>query len=187
MEAEELISKIEADLSAVQKDGHGQLEIKNLLKYFGELRNVVGPSREGMRQAHEVNLTNFKVQSDHSLEMFRAVMDAGKEAINSAIIINGGAVIALLAFLGNAISDKAVRPQLAGLAEPLFTFAIGVLCGSVAFGCRYIAQFFYFDERTKTYGHAFNALSWLTTFGAVAAFAFGALETYQHVGSAFSR
>jgi hypothetical protein len=117
------------------------------------------------------------------VEGFKSVISAGKEAINATIIINGGAVIALLSFMASTIgkhSDPTSqwRPEpnyLMLFAFPLLLLGCGVLCGGLAFGARYIAQFLYFDPDKKLavrIGHIFNALSWLMTAGSL--FAFGA-------------
>ena len=107
-------------------------------------------------------------------------MAAGKEAINAAIIINGGAVIALMAFVGN--SAARYGHQIVNLAAtPLLLFGIGVFCGGVAFGTRYVSQFLYARPQNKKLvmlGHVFNGVSWIVTTGSFVIFAVGVFIAY---------
>lgn len=127
---------------------------------------------------HANNLAHYAAQNAVAVEHFKSVIEAGKEAVNASIIINGGAVIALMAFLGN-VASKLGRVAFVSLAEPLLCFGIGVLCGGVAFGTRYISQFLYASPKTQSYGHVFNASSWLLTFGAFVGFGVGSILSYR--------
>jgi hypothetical protein len=66
-------------------------------------------------------------------------------AIRIDLAINGGAAIALLAFIGNLASkDKVVPEQLSLLAKPLWWFVFGVIASGIAVTFAYL----------KTYLHA---------------------------------
>jgi hypothetical protein len=47
---------------------------------------------------HKSNLAEYKASAEFSLEQLRSVIVAGQAALKSAILINGGAAVALLDF-----------------------------------------------------------------------------------------
>jgi hypothetical protein len=56
---------------------------------------------------------------------------------NTLVLINGGAVVSLLGFMGATISKGLSSSLGANLTHPLLYFGIGVLAGALAFGGRY--------------------------------------------------
>lgn len=84
---------------------------------------------------HETKLKIAELQQVHAFEHFRSVISMAELALKSAILINGGACIALLTFIGNS----------SGLANQiivfgLFAFASGVFLGALATFFGYLAQ-----------------------------------------------
>lgn len=75
------------------------------------------------------------------LEVFKSVYEYGRLALNSAILVNGGASVAMLALLGSLVEAKAQFH--AALLWALLCFAIGVFAGGVATGCTYLSQYHY--------------------------------------------
>ena len=80
------------------------------------------------------------VQS-HQVEMFRAVISAGQNALRSAFLMNGGGAVAVLAFIGNLANNDPQR--IPSLAPSLTVFVSGVLLVAVASGATYFSQWFY--------------------------------------------
>ncbi|SRR6266852_2927538 len=76
------------------------------------------------------------------LESFKTAIDSGKNALQTAILINGGAAVALLAFLGNILTKD--TPSRASLKFPLsaalLCFGLGVLASALAAAFVYFAQ-----------------------------------------------
>jgi uncharacterized membrane protein YvlD (DUF360 family) len=72
------------------------------------------------------------------LEMFRAGTTTGAEAIKAAILINGGAAVAVLAFISHL-----TKPEVARFAVPLFLFVGGVFASAVASGVTYLVHWCY--------------------------------------------
>lgn len=180
MELQEAISKFKTDLAEVKAGGKSEVEIQNLEGYLDALKAQASMSTEQRRQAHESGLAQYNATLNNQLENFRQVMAAGKEAINASIIINGGAVIALMSFMGNSVG-KSKTNYLMALAYPLFMFGAGVFCGGVAFGTRYISQFFYADfnsPKKVRCGHWFNAISWLLIISSYLAFLIAVFGCY---------
>lgn len=78
---------------------------------------------------------------ESSLAIFNTLPVFAKAALTTSILVNGGAAVALLAFLGNLIS-KTPRSWV----DPLFiwslgVFAAGVFFGAAATGFAFLAQY----------------------------------------------
>jgi hypothetical protein len=103
-------------------------------------------------------LAEYDAQVRSHLEAFKATIESGREALNALLLINGGAVVALLGFVGAMASKTNGMAVAASMRAPLLRFGTGVLLGALAFGMRYLAQAFYASDMNR-WGHAFNALS----------------------------
>ena len=117
------------------------------------------------------------VQS-HQVEMFRAVISAGQNALRSAFLMNGGGAVAVLAFIGNLANNDPQR--IPSLAPSLTVFVSGVLLVAVASGATYFSQWFYAHlPKWGSYtGHAFNILTIVFAIASYCAFAWGIHDAY---------
>jgi hypothetical protein len=119
--------------------GGGQPEIKPLGN--DKLQRLI------LGQAHEVGLENYrgalaeyKIDTQRSLEMVRIGNSAGIEAIKAVTLINGGAAVAMLAFIGHLVSVRATSPAIIHFAVPLALFVGGVFASVLASGINYLAH-----------------------------------------------
>ncbi len=72
---------------------------------------------------------------DQALETYKSMISVGTEALKALLLINGGAIVALLAYLGQASG----RLQLAALAaKPLTLFLGGLVAAALAFLGTYV-------------------------------------------------
>lgn len=86
---------------------------------------------------------------DQEKEMFRTIFTYGEHAVKSVLLINGGAAVALLAFVGNILA-RGIRTSLASdYSLPLAYYSFGVLAGSLAMGSSYITQYSYVHFRQR--------------------------------------
>ena len=76
-------------------------------------------------------------------EMFKTIFVYGEHAVRSVLIINGGAAVALLAFIGNILARGVSKSLASDYSLPLAYYAFGVLVGSLAMGGSYITQYSY--------------------------------------------
>ena len=90
------------------------------------------------RAKFEADQDKAKAENAIQLEIAKATCVAGQGALKTTIIMNGGASVALLAFIGNTWIHKG--DGVAMLSIALFLFAIGVLSGCAATGVTYFAQ-----------------------------------------------
>lgn len=189
MEAKEVIGALREALQQSDVQKSEQVPVSGLLAYLSELEKGVGPSLEARRiqwegaladaaAKNQSSLAEYQAQNAYSIEMFRSVMEAGKDALNALLLINGGAVVAILGFLGTAFSKEKFSPQLGlGLTHPLAYFGMGVLAGAVAHSVRYFAQVGFAGNQDKC-GMAMSVLAIVAGLGGYVAFALGLNGAY---------
>ncbi|MCP8687125.1 hypothetical protein [Marinobacterium sedimentorum] len=161
MESQEVIDAFRNQLDQVTAQGVDQVQVSALRNYLNALERDAGASQEYRRQEHEGMLAHYSAQSQHSIEMLKAVLEAGKSALHALLIINGGAVIALLGVLGGLAGKDSGAKFASMLALPLLLFGVGVLAGAVGFSFRYFSQACYSesekdDDKYQKRGHAFR-------------------------------
>lgn len=83
----------------------------------------------------EAKLRAVELQQAHAFEHFRSVISMAELALKSAILINGGACIALLTFIGNSTRSENIL-----IVGGLFAFAAGVFLGALATFLAYLTQ-----------------------------------------------
>jgi hypothetical protein len=76
------------------------------------------------------------------IETYRAIITAGQTAIKSAILINGGGAVAVLAFVPSLLQ---MNLGLGLFSVTLLCFGFGTLLGAIAAGCTYLAGYHYAD------------------------------------------
>jgi len=100
--------------------------------------------------------------------MLRATITTGQSALKSSLLINGGAALAILAFIGKIWSVSEPIPYFISLS--LLYYVLGVLSGAVASGFTYISQAGYAEE----FGKYSNNIGLLGHFVAI----FGVMLAY---------
>jgi hypothetical protein len=142
-------------------------------------------SRHSLAQWEAENkfrLANADAKTRIALEEFRVVIDASKEAINAALLVNGGAVIAILGFIGSVVT-KTGPAHMTGmgslLSAVMLQFAGGVVCAALAFGLRYCAQLFYRTRRKIPRAKKFHFAAVIAVIASYAAFGYGAWNCYN--------
>jgi hypothetical protein len=78
-----------------------------------------------------------------SQKVNEAVVNSGNIALRTALIINGGAAIAVLAFIGNIIAkaDAVLASKALGLTDTLIWFAYGVAAAAIAMAFAYFTNY----------------------------------------------
>jgi hypothetical protein len=88
-----------------------------------------------------------------------AVIKAGEVAIRTVMLVNGGAAVAVLAFIGALVrQDGVTLKQIAGVSGGLLWFAGGVAAAVLALALSYFTNFCYVGwERSKifTFDHPY--------------------------------
>jgi hypothetical protein len=186
METKEAIDKFKKDLAAIKAEGHDIVRIEALENYLAELEKGATESAEHRRLEYQRDLAFYEAQNKANLEMFRSVISSAKEALNAVVLINGGAVVVFLGFLGAMLSRGGSEQLGLKLTLPLALFGFGVLFGALGFGTRYCSQFSYSKKWTKA-GHIFSGLSTFLAFLAYLVFGFGVYTAYVAFTGHFSK
>lgn len=138
-------------------------------------------------------LAHYAAKNQHSIEMLKAVLESGKSALHSLLIINGGAVIALLGVMSNLVGKPAGATFAKYLALPLIEFGVGVLCGAVGFAFRYFSQACYSesagnrDSKYYKWGDGFRYVAILSALVGYILFGFAITNSYHAVVWSFAR
>lgn len=83
---------------------------------------------------------------EHAIETYKSLISISVEGLKTLQLINGGAVVALLAYLGQ-VSNRA---QLAGrVGCPLILFVLGLTAGTAAFVTSYETQLTLYNEDVR--------------------------------------
>lgn len=91
------------------------------------------------KELKDAELSTFK-----AIEQFKSVISMAELSLKSSIVINGGAAVAILTFVGNSkIVDKSQ------LVFGLLSFSLGVFLASVATLFGYLAQNNYLESQEK--------------------------------------
>jgi hypothetical protein len=149
MESQEIIDAFRRQLDVLDGQGSTQVQVKALRNYLDALEKDSSLSKEQRKLQHEGMLAHYAAKNSFNLEMLRAVLEAGKSALQALLVINGGAVVALLGVMSNLIGKPGTGELARYLALPLLQFGIGVLCGAVGFALRYFGQACYAGDAEK--------------------------------------
>ena len=118
-------------------------------------------------------------QEDHQLETYKSMISIALEAMKSVVLLNGGAVVALLAFLGQVASRGQHVPN---AARPIGFFIFGLTVGCLTFFTSYFVQFSLLNESYGRESKPFRHMPWLwVTFclgvSGIVSFAIGAYSS----------
>ncbi len=99
---------------------------------------------EEVKHVNASNLEGIKFHQAGQLEVFRGAIRFAEIALKSAVLINGGAAVAFLAFIGTLWTGTAENPEsIMKLSGPLMMFVWGVFLGALSSGLAYLTQICY--------------------------------------------
>lgn len=189
METKEAIDKLKSDLTEIKAQGQDTIPIEGLENYLSGLEKDASASFESRKLDYQRMLAGYDAQVKFDIELFKSVIEAGKEALNATLIINGGAVIAFLGFLGSMLSKGGAEALGLKLTVPLCSFGFGVLFAALGFGIRYLAQFCFARRQKPSWikaGHGLNIASILMAVASYTVFGFGVYNAYTAFVSHFT-
>jgi hypothetical protein len=104
-------------------------------------------------------------------------MESGHNALKAAMLINGGAAVAFLAFLGNLLA-KSQSVKMAEFPKALLCFVFGVLLSAMASASTYFTQHSY-RHRSMAAGNRVRGVTICLVILSYILFAAGALIAYR--------
>ncbi|MFP1677193.1 hypothetical protein ACLD02_00785 [Alloalcanivorax sp. C16-2] len=131
--------------------------------------------------------SSLKFQEEAQLEQFKSVMQISAMALKSAMLINGGAAISLLTFLGNSQE----HPGMSFFTCALKFYIAGVTLSALATGFSYLAQFRYLHEMkypsVKSLGKHITRLTIATVLASYLVFIGGGLQASKGFEQGFNK
>jgi ABC-type Fe3+ transport system permease subunit len=117
-----------------------------------------------------------------------ATFKSSEAALRACLLINGGAAVSVLAFIGGLLSKGLIEDpqQLKPVADSLVPFAYGVVAAVVGMGLSYAVNFLtglYMNSRTKIWAHPWSEPGKNTKHIGVARNSFHALAALVGVAS----
>ncbi|MDQ8205839.1 hypothetical protein [Pelagicoccus sp. SDUM812003] len=191
MNAKKIINEIQRAIGEVKDSEQKTIQVSSLERFLADLDADIDAHGEIEQKELETRLAEFSAQNERNLaaynasvssdlEMFRSVILAGQSALKSSLLINGGASVAILAFIGNlATKDSKYEIMISNLSSTLFFFTIGVLCAALGFGTTYASQYSYSREKLKWLGHTFQAITISVVVASYSLFGYASFEAKE--------
>jgi hypothetical protein len=180
MSVKQFAVQMKSIIEDMQSKGIASIPCSNLIAYLNDVQNSLTEPTPIEIERYKVELQNQveanKQQHEHSIEMFRSVIAAGQHATRSSFLLNGGASVAMLAFIGHLAEFE--TSNIAVFATCLLPFCFGVLAITVTSGLTYLTQFFYAGNKIKA-GHVFNFSSVALGILSYLFFAWGMMKAYN--------
>ena len=176
MNTKQFATEMRTAIADIQSKGINSIPCNNLIAY---LDNVI--SSPGVEPS-QVEVANYKARlqnlNESRLEMFRSVITAGQGAIRSSLLLNGGAAVALLAFMGHLAQHDSEK--VTSFAICLVAFAFGSLAIVMTSGLTYLSQWFYASDSSSAQkcGRCLNVSSIILGVISYGLFAWGIFEVY---------
>ena len=184
MSTKQFAAQMKAMIEDIKAKGTAAIYCDNLIAYLNEVENApeVEPTPIQIEE-YKADLQNWietnKRDHEGRLEMFRSVITSGQAAIKSSFLLNGGAAVAMLAFIGHLAQFK--PEKVSAFSACLLPFAYGVLAIAVTSGLTYLSQWFYSSTHSLALrvGFWLNILCILLGFSSYGFFARGLFDTYR--------
>ncbi|MBO6899585.1 MAG: hypothetical protein JJ868_19680 [Shimia sp.] len=113
-----------------------------------------------------------------TLEITKATISFSQAAIRSLVLINGGAAIAVMTFIGGYPSEQ--KAIVLALSGSLLYFSVGVALAAFVGGCAYVTQFLYDGSTGKVsrWGVFFHILAVICAMISLTLFVLGLLGAF---------
>jgi hypothetical protein len=159
-------------------------------KEFEEFKWKHERQERAAERAHDLN-------DAHATQINEATIQAGQLTLRMSMLVNGGAAVAVLAFLGSLASkDRFDITQLNQIASPIIWFAIGVAASVSGLALAYLTNYCHVtyansldkawehpylipSRSSKFWDHAgsvFHVLALLAAIASIALFIYGMVE-----------
>ncbi len=184
MSTRQFVGQMKSQIEDIKMKGTTAIDCDNLIAYLSEAEKLkdVDPTAieiEMLKANLQYGIEFNKHTYQERLEMFKSVIVAGQGAINSSLLLNGGAAVAVLAFISRVAESKPTKVPLFG--DCLLGFAFGVLAIAMASGFTYLSQWLYaspypWAQKSGFGVNVFAILLGLTSYGL---FAWGLFAAYR--------
>lgn len=174
MQVKEFAKDLRTTIEGIAATGKKTIKIVRLSAYLREVEEANGDN-SNFTSKDALN-TDRELAHQTNLENFKAVIVAGQNAIKTMILINGGAAVAMLAFIGNFAGKLQNGPSF--LAPSLLLFAIGSFLGGSVSGLTYLSRWLFANEKTIDWGLRLNILCIVAGAASFGCFLAGVINVY---------
>lgn len=141
----------------LKADGHEAVSIEGLADYLEKLSNQASDSKEiqlaQYNAQHQSNIEQYKEDKAEWRELFKATVGHAQSAIKLQALVNGGAAVALLAFIGKVWTPEfSASPIAAYIPLALVLYCCGVGAAAVTQSLTYVSQHYFTYDSDKTAG-----------------------------------
>jgi len=148
METREIIESITSQLSILKNDGHDAVSIEGLETYLNDLSSQATCSQEiqlaQYNAKHQSKIEQYKERNAEWRELFKATMGHAQSAIKLLALVNGGAAVALLTFIGKVWTPEFNSTSIAAyIPLALVFYCCGVGGAVVTQSLTYLSQHFF--------------------------------------------
>ena len=183
MDTAAALDEIQKILREAAKEGQDVVPIDALQTFINDLEKDASESaansRARFKAQHDSNLAEYRSKIEVALEERRTTVQSGHYALRTAILINGAAAVALLAFLGSAWSPTGTAAQkLANFPVAMLVFVVGVLAAAIATGSNYVAAYSAARAFRRTF-YLINSISIALVIVSYIAFIIGGTLAYS--------
>ena len=190
MDGREVIDVLRAAVRDAEAAGHKAIDPVALKAFLDSLeREASGnPPQQLVAEAnieeYRARLSKWVADNAHfnewSLESFRQVIALGQSAIKSIFFINGGAAVALLAFIGHLATSTTMTKSVMPFAFSLRLFVFGVFFAALTSALTYLCQLAYDGSKPwqERVGIALHILTVASGVGSFVYFFLGAESAY---------
>lgn len=159
MTSQEFAEQLKETIQGIKDSGTAAIYCENLIAYLDDVSKSPSATPtdvelEKYKADLQLHIEQNKNYHASQLEMFRSVITSGQNAIRTSFLMNGGASVAILAFIGHLAGIK--PEQVTSFANVLLPFVIGVLAMTITSGFTYLSQWSYDSPNSKTQKWGFS-------------------------------
>lgn len=183
MSAKEFAKQLKAEIEGFASQGQDSISIATLTSGLNKFIDSTDEESESILierlKAHlqsQVEIEKYNHSAE--LEMFKSVIQTGQNALKSIVLLNGGAAVALLAFIGKLADVSRLNIPL--FATPLTIFVVGAFLCTISSGLTYLTQCLFSDEgkwRSRT-GYGLQGTSITLGLASLILFGYGTYRAY---------
>lgn len=183
MNSNEFALELNKTIKQLKAEGVDSIDTEKLIAYLDDAEGNLESQSESNIELYKANLQQWleehKNANAHSVEMFRSVISAGQNALRTSFLMNGGASVATLAFIGHLATTSPEKVTL--FSTSLAFFVLGVLVSAITSGVTYLSQWLYASDSKKAEkaGFVLNVAAIVLGIGSYVIFAFGINEAHS--------
>lgn len=137
-----LAELIETLLNKLKQKGATQIDALEKIKI--ETRNHFELEKQKREVDHACALAKYNADREGQRHHFDAAVTLAGHALKSAMLINGGAAVGMLTFIGHEL--QLPKPSRSTFAFSLLLYVLGILFAAIATGLSYLAQHNFMED-----------------------------------------